>query len=107
MTQGCLMNKSVNIIDTVFKKSDELVHRKIAEETILVPIRGTLADMQKIFALNPVAEFVWDLLDGRNSVGEMVEKVVSEFEVERKQAEADLDEFVIDLLNAGLIVEAE
>ena len=33
--------------DKIYKKKEAVVSREIAEETILVPVRGQLADMQK------------------------------------------------------------
>jgi hypothetical protein len=89
----------------IFKKIDDVIARQIAGETLLVPIRGELADMQKIFALNPVAEYIWQQLDGRQSLAQISQGLLARFEVAEEQAEADLAEFIAELLAAGLIVE--
>ena len=89
----------------ILKKIDDVIARQIAGETLLVPIRGELADMQKIFALNPVAEYIWQQLDGRQSLVQISQGLLARFEVAEEQAEADLAEFIAELLAAGLIVE--
>ena len=89
----------------VFKKRDEIVSRQIAGETLLVPIQGNLADMQKIFVLNSVGEHIWSKLDGNLGLNEIRSDLMSHFEVDKLEAEADLNEFIGQLLEAGLIEE--
>ncbi len=98
------MNQSNDLWQKVFRKSDQVVYRKIADEMLLVPIRGKLADMQRIFALNPAAEYIWDLLDGKHCVQDIRDQLLAEFDVEPAQAEADLLEFIDELQQAALIV---
>ena len=88
----------------IFSKKDEIVSREIAGETILVPIRGKLADMQNIFSLNPAAKYIWELLDGKLTLEEITRGVMNSFGIERQQAEDDVYEFIDELLNAELIV---
>jgi len=91
------------MVNEVYRKKDDIVHRRVAGETILVPIRGRLADMQKIFALNPVGEFIWDEIDGSRSLQQISEDIQSLFDVTREEANADLEAFVAELFKEGLI----
>jgi hypothetical protein len=93
---------SNNWADKIFKKNEAVVSRKIGSELFLIPVKGTLADMQRIFTLNPVAEYVWQQLDNRN-LHDICEDVVSAFEVEKEQAEVDVHKFITELLDANLI----
>lgn len=70
---------------------------------ILVPIRGNLADMQRIFSLTPVAEFIWERLDGARSVKEIRTDLIQSFEVDRETAEKDISEFIDELIDNKLI----
>ena len=92
-------------LGTVYRKSPDIVGRHILDETLLVPIRGELSDLQRIFALNPVAELVWSKLDGNTPLTTIVDVVAGEFEVERDQAERDVSEFAAQLQEAGLALE--
>jgi len=91
---------------TVYTKREEIVSREIAGETILVPIRGKLVDMQRIFSVNSVGAHIWQQLDGSRSLAQIRDDVLDVFEVERDQADADVQEFIGELLEAQLIVEA-
>ncbi len=86
-----------------YKKADSVVSRSIAGETILVPIRGKLADMQKIFALNNVANFIWQRLDGEKNLSDILNDVLNYFDVEQNQAETDIQDLISDLLKEDLI----
>ena len=86
-----------------YKKKDDIVYRKVAGETILVPIKGRLADMQRIFALNPIGEFIWNKLDGSRSRQQISADIQSSFDVAREVADADLEAFIAELLREGLI----
>ena len=92
-------------LDTVYRKSPDIVGRHILDETLLVPIRGELSALQRIFSLNPVAEFVWSRLDGDTTLASIVDAVVAEFEVEPLQSEQDVIGFLTEMKEAGLVTE--
>ena len=87
----------------IYKKEDGIISRKIAGETLLVPVMGGLADMQRIFSLGRVADFIWEQIDGRSSVSEINEKIVAVFDVDKQEAGADLIEFLDELIEKQLI----
>lgn len=93
------------MLDKVFRKNKDIVTRRITGELFIVPVRGKLADMQRIFTLNPVAEYIWDALDGHTRVEEIRKGIVSVFEVEETEAASDIDDFITELLKAELIRE--
>lgn len=89
--------------ERVFTKNKDIVTRKITGELFIVPVRGKLADMQRIFTLNPVAEYIWNALDGRTSVEEIRKDILSTFEVEETEVDSDIMDFIAELLKAELI----
>jgi hypothetical protein len=84
---------------------ESIVARRIAGEMMLVPIRGKLADMQKIYVLDTVGEFIWRKLDGKRSGKEICREVLKAFAVGEDEAEADTREFLASLVNERLLVE--
>lgn len=100
------MDAKREIWEKLFKKKKEIVSRKIAGETILVPISGKLADMERIFSLNPVAEYIWHQLDGGKNLQEISESILSIFDAEKEQVDTDIQEFIAELLKEELITEA-
>lgn len=101
------MALSRDVLSKTFKKNRSIVSRKIADEMLLVPVRGHLADMERIFTLNPVAEHIWEKLDGKQNMEDLRNSLLDAFDVDKEQAEADLSEFIGELLDADLILEAE
>jgi methyltransferase-like protein len=91
--------------DSVYRKKEDIVTRQIAGETLLIPICGRLADMQRLFALNPVAEYIWQQLDGKQNLQAIADGVLATFEVQEDQAAADIREFVSQLKEADIIEE--
>ena len=95
------MNNGIE--NTIFTRNQDVVSRKVTGELFLVPVKGKLADMEKIFALTAVAEYIWDRLDGKRNLIDIRDEVVSHFEVSDEQADADIYGFIQELLEAGLI----
>lgn len=96
------MNKEINM-SSIYCKQADIVTRQIAGETLLVPIRGNLADMQNLYGLNPVGETIWQHLDGTHSLAEIHEEIAANFEVTREQAGVDIREFISQLVKAGIV----
>lgn len=53
--------------------------------------------------LNPVGSRVWELIDGRRSVEEIIGVIVKEFDVSPEAAAQDVRGFVGELLERGLV----
>jgi hypothetical protein len=92
--------------DPLFRRVNEVVQRQVAGEVFLVPIRGHLADLQELFVLSETGRSIWERLDGRHSVDDLVARLVAEFEVEEEQAKSDALAFMGQLEEAGLIEQA-
>jgi len=93
----------MNILDTCFTKEKELVTRDVAGEEIIVPIKGHVGDLEGVFTLNEVGSMIWRLIDGQTTVGELMEAVRNEYDVEAGEAEKDVADFLRSLEDAGLI----
>ena len=83
-----------------------VVPRHIAGEDLLIPIQGRLADMQRIFALDPVAAHVWKRLDGILDLESVLQSVLAVFDVNEEQARADVKKFVGQLEAEGLVSDS-
>ena len=93
-------------LNTVYRKKENTVTRQIAGETLLVPIRSQVADMQNIFALtHSTAEYIWQQLDGKQNLENIHQGIMDNFQAENHQAQSDLQEFISQLLEAGIIEE--
>jgi hypothetical protein len=89
----------------IYRRSESVVTREIAGETLLVPITGKLADMENLFCLNETGAFVWNQLDGGTPLETICAGITEAFEVDDDRAWPDLDKLISDLLQAELISE--
>ncbi len=87
----------------VFRKNSSVVKREIAGEVLLVPIRGQLAQLHRLFVLNGVGDFIWQQIDGVRDLAAIHRGMVESFEVTEDEARADLIEYVGSLREAQLI----
>ena len=81
----------------------EFVTRRIADETIIVPVVGGVGDLDAIFTLNEVGSHIWALIDAPTTVHAIVEDVGRTFDAPPDRAERDVVEFLDKLADAGLI----
>jgi hypothetical protein len=88
-----------------FRRQDSVAGRRIAGESFLVPVCGSPVDMESIFVLNPVGDFIWQRLDGMHTLQAIHDEMMENFEVTAEQARADAADFIGQLLERGLIVE--
>lgn len=84
-------------------RSTAVVSRSIAEETLVVPIRSGVGDLDAIYSFNPLGSDLWQLLEREVSVEEMCAWVTEHYEVTKEQALADIREFVSELVGTGLV----
>jgi hypothetical protein len=53
--------------------------------------------------MNPVAAFIWDLLATPRKSSELAQEIVAHYEVEPATAISDVEGFIADLSDAGLV----
>ncbi len=75
-----------------------VVGQVIEGEAVLVwPERG------EVKVLNPVGARIWQLADGRRTMGDIVDIICTEYTVQPAQAQADVLEFAAELERKGVV----
>jgi hypothetical protein len=87
----------------VFSHRGEFALRQVGSESILVPIRNRVGDLDSVYVFTDVAARIWALLDGSRDVDSIVGVICSEYDVESGVVRADLDELLGSLEAAELI----
>jgi hypothetical protein len=101
MSQGVIRH-----LDDVYQKNPDIVSRKIADEVILVPIRRNIGNLENIYTLNKISTFVWELIDGRRNVKEIVDAVRENFEVGPSTAINDVVDFLRELEDSRIAIKS-
>lgn len=85
-------------LSIVLSRSPDAASRTYdGQATIVLPSRA------EVKVLNEVGSRVWESIDGRRTLGEILDAVLAEFDVPREQVTADVIEFVGALKAQGMV----
>ena len=90
-------------LSSILTHSHSIVTRKTGSEYVLVPVANNIADMNSVFTLNETGAFIWEHINGKNSVEEIINEVTREYEIDYRSASADVFSF-IDNMSGYLII---
>lgn len=82
---------------TAVHQAERTAARVIDEQAVVIVI-----DTQKLHTLNEVGTTIWEHADGR-TLGEIVEAIVGEYEVDRETALSDARTFIAQLADIGAL----
>lgn len=77
------------------------VAREIAGEFIAVPIDNSVGS--NIIVLNEVSKFLWDELKTEKTFDELMNAILGNYDVSKEDAESDLKDFLMQLVENGLL----
>lgn len=96
-----------NNLEDRFDKNENYIMRRIAGETLLVPIAGDLADLKRVIHLNDTAAFIWDMLSSATTLEDISYGLHEVFEVSLDKARADVLRTIEALMQDVLITKVE
>ena len=84
--------------DQKFTVSPEVLFQEVSGEMVLLDLAS-----ENYFGLDEIGARIWGLLESGFSVGEALDVLMEEYEVERDVLETDVGELLGKLVEAGLI----
>lgn len=85
--------------------TEKFVIRRIADETVAIPVGSVKGGFSGIISLNQVGEFLFAQLAEERTEEELISALLEEYDVDRETAQADVREFLENLTKAGLLVK--
>ena len=85
------------------RRKDDFVMQNVGGENLLVPLGAQVMDMNAIITLNTTSSYIWSLLDQDRSIDELVAAVAERFEVDPARARADIQKFLAEITDLGLL----
>ena len=82
-------------LKSVPSRSPSIVTRKTGNEYVLVPVTNNIADMNSVYTLNETGAFIWDHIDGKRNIEEIIRALTEEYDINHQSASED----VISLIN--------
>lgn len=87
---------------TVIRPRSTIRFRVVGDEGVVVR-----QDSAEVIAVNDVGASILSLLDKRRTLGDLIEELLLEFEVDRESLRRDVVRFLSDLASAGVVEEVE
>jgi hypothetical protein len=81
-------------LKSILSQSQSIVTRKTGNEYVLVPITDNIADMNSVYTLNETGAFIWDQIDGKKNVEEIISALTEEYFIDFDSASEDVFLFI-------------
>jgi len=94
--------------DAVYAPSENIVAREIEGEIIIVPLVAGIGDMEdELFTLNETGKAVWDKLDGRRSLYQVISELAAQYQAAEGEIDKDVLGLVAELVRRRMLVAVE
>lgn len=100
-------NSAGQLVAHLFVRSQSVVSRCVAGETLIVPVRGKVGDLASIYSFNETGSLIWQSMESPKSLADLISAVQQEYAVSYEQAERDVKQFLNDTLSVGLVEERQ
>ena len=81
-----------------------MVHRVIGGETILLPVYKASEEINCIYTLNPAAAWVWEMIDGKNTLARIKNKAEEDFRERAENVSRKMDKLISELKEIKAVV---
>jgi len=93
-------------LNAIYMQSEDVVTREIEGELIIIPLTAGIGDMEdELFSLNETGRTIWNSLDKKRTLKQVLEELSEEFEAGEGEIENDLLGFLRELLKRRMIIE--
>lgn len=94
--------------DRVYVPSGDIVAREIEGEIIIVPLTAGIGDAEDdLFSLNETGRAVWKLLDGKNTLAQIVKALGKQYDSPQATIGKDVAGLVGELLKRRIVVQSK
>ena len=91
-------------LDSVCAPSEDVVAREIEGEIIIIPLVAGIGDADdELYTLNETGRAIWQKLDGRQTLGDVVVALAQEFDAPQAELEADVLGFAGEMVRRGIL----
>ncbi len=105
MSAGSSMEIKLSL-DGLYRPSEDIVARTIEGELIIVPLVSGIGDLEdELYTLNETGKAIWDRLDGKKKLRDVLGELSSEFDAPAGEIEKDLIGLVEELVRRKILME--
>jgi hypothetical protein len=94
-------------LNKIYVPSEDVVAREVEGELIIVPLVSGIGDIEdELYTMNETGKAIWDRLDGKRTLRDVIKGLSDEFEASSEQIERDVIGLVKELVKRRMLVEA-
>lgn len=86
-------------LKSVFSKNSECPVRSIGDGLVIMAPSGDTTH-----SLEDIGAFIWNQLDGKHSLQQVLDAILSDYDIDENTAKDDLDSFISQMETAGLVM---
>ncbi|MBD3386646.1 PqqD family peptide modification chaperone [candidate division KSB1 bacterium] len=103
ITKNIIMKNQLTL-QSLFMPSEDIVARKIEDEMLIIPLASGIGDLEEeLYSLNETAQVIWQYLDGKNTLENIVDLLLTRFDTTREALEEDVFGLLQELYNRGIV----
>jgi hypothetical protein len=92
-------------LTAVYGSSEDIVARDVQGEFIIIPITSGVGGEDEIFSLNKFGRAIWDNIDSKKTLKEVVNCLLLKFDASRTEIEKDVLGLTKELLKKKILVK--
>ena len=97
------MQKKIDM-NSIYTRSEDVIDRQIEDEYIIIPLVGGIGNIDDcLFSMNKTGKKIWDMLDGTKNPNSIVEDLILEYDIQKDQAQKDVQGFMQELIERQII----
>ena len=87
-------------LDSVLRIPPQVMSREVGDETVLLDLESGM-----YFGLDGVGKLIWESVSEGQSLAQVAEAIVADYDVDAEQAQSDVLEFAAELVERGLLAQ--
>ena len=86
----------------LYVRASAVVSRCVAGETLVLPVRGNIADLACFYSFNGTGTTIWEALEKPRNFEDLCDLIVHKYDVSRARAQEDVQSFLREICSLGL-----
>jgi len=89
---------------SICSPSENVIAREISGEILIVPIIAGMVDGDDaLYTLNPTAKAIWNHLDGKNTVEQVIKIISQSYETPGNEIKEDVYGFIQEMIDRSIL----
>jgi hypothetical protein len=88
-------------IDSIIVKKKDVPYRIIESQAVIV--NQNKENKLMYHTINEIGTEIWELIDGKRTIKEIIEEIIKKYEIEPESAQKDIIDFIQELKEKDLV----